>query len=397
MSFLQEWTYEMQTSALGRQIKEYACFVTLASIGQHQFRQFKYLNRQGVINDLHTPGVITTSVIFCGKPGSYKSELVRFMKRVLEATTECSLYPHDQCTREFLLSTLHEQQLTTTEVVDGKVKFKPVVSTIIIDELINFLNRREYVEPLIGTLNALLDQPPAYAVGTHKRGSEILRRPICNFIAACAPSWFRYLPEALFSGGFAGRCGFYGVPYPTDADRQPRGSVCIDKVESPQRLASYLENNLPPGPLVLTADAIKQYDSWEMEWGKEDAHPLEVLDEWFKRRVIQCVRLAGGIAMAHDRLEVTLGDMEWANVHMRHIEQTLEHVWFEVEGDAPTQHKMLQVALTSKALTLGEIEAIAIRHLRSPLVAQRIIDWWLSHGMLVQSSKERDKWVLHTA
>lgn len=401
--FRDEWMREMSTSALGQQVKEFACYLTLASLGQAQLRTFKYKNRFGQEQDLPAPGVMSQSTIFCGKPGSYKSELVRFIKRVLESTKSVLLYPHDQCTREYLLSTLHDQQMqgTVTETgEDGKIKVrrdKPIVTTVIIDELVNFLNRREYVEPLIGTLNALLDQPPSYAVGTHKRGTETIRRPILNFIAACAPGWFKNLPEQLFTGGFSGRCGFYGVPYPRDEDRQPRGSVCIDKVESPKRLADYIAEHLPLGPLVLTYESIQIHDNWEKEWGKEDAHPLECIDEWFKRRAIQTVRLAGAIAMSQDRLVITPGDMQEANRHLLHVQNTLEFVWFEIEGDGPTQHRMLQIALTAKPLTLSEVEGIAIKHFRSPMYAQRWIDWHISHGLLVVSEKEKGKWVLHTA
>lgn len=396
MSFLEQWLAEMSTSALGRQVKEYGCYQMLASLGQSQLRKFQYLNKYGVTHDLSAPGTMSLSTVFCGKPGSYKSELVRFIKRVLEATKSVQLYPHDQCTREMMLSTLHDLQATTVTSTNGKVNFKPLATTIVIDELVNFLNRREYVEPLVGTLNALLDQPPSYVVGTHKRGTELIRLPILSFIAACAPSWFKNLPEQLFTGGFSGRCGFYGVPYPRDEDRQPRGSICIDKVESPKRLATYLQEHLPIGSITLTYEAIQIYDQWEREYGKEDAHPLECIDEWYKRRCIQTVRLAGAIAMSHDRLMVTPEEMHEANKHMLHVQNTLEFVWFEVEGDGPTQHKMLQVALTAKALTLSEIEDIAIKYFRSPMYAQRWVDWHISHSLLVMSSKEKNKWVLHT-
>lgn len=403
MSFRDEWMHEMGTSALSAQVKEFGCYLTLASVGQAQLRTFKYRNHFGQLLDLPAPGTMSLSTIFCGKPGSYKSELVRFIKRVLEATKVARLYPHDQCTREFLLSTLHDQQAadqTPETGADGKIRInkeKPIVSTVIIDELVNFLNRREYVEPLIGTLNALLDQPPSYAVGTHKRGTETIRRPILNFIAACAPGWFKNLPEQLFTGGFSGRCGFYGVPYPRDEDRQPRGSVCIDKVQSPLRLAAYIAEHIPEGPLELSYESIQLHDAWEREWGREDAHPLECIDEWFKRRAIQTVRLAGAIAMSQDRLVVSSADMQEANRHLSHVQNTLEFVWFEVEGDGPTQHRMLQVALTSKPLGLPEIETIAIKHFRSPMYAQRWIDWHITHGMMTKSKEQPEKWVLHTA
>lgn len=162
-------------------------------------------------------------------------------------------------------------------------------------------------------------------------------------------------------------------------------------------MAAYLQEHLPNGPLTLTYEAVSLHDGWEQEYGKEDAHPLECIDEWFKRRCIQTIRLAGAIALANDRSTITPQDMLEANKHMLHVQRTLEFVWFEVEGDGPTQHRMLQVALTSKPLALSEIETIAIKHFRSPMYAQRWIDWHLSHGMLIQSTTESGKWTLHTA
>ena len=362
---------ETTCSALPATVKELACYLCISSFAQHQERQFKYRTQTGNVFDLPHVKIIANSCILSGKPGSYKSETVRFIKRILDATKIVYNYPHDQVTREFLLSTLVQEQIAKQQTS------MPV--TIIIDELVNFLNKKEYVEPLIGTLNALLDQPDVYSVGTHKRSTEAIKRPIANIIAACAPSWFKYLPEALFTGGFAGRCMFYEVPYPSDDDRQPRGAVCVPGAEA--RLAASLLG-LPNGHLILSTTSIAMHDQWEMEWGKEDAHPLGVLDEWLKRRAIQTVRLAGAVALSQNSIIIEEEHMLEANKHLEHVKKTLERVWFEVDTDAATAHKMLQIALAGKAISLVDIENLAVRHLRNPAYAQRVISWWLDHSIL---------------
>lgn len=375
MNLLEMWMDETTCSAVPAQVKEMACYLTIAAVCQAQQRTFKYLNPAGVEFDLGHVKVLSLSCILSGKPGSYKSETIRFMKRIMEETGIIFLYPHDQVTREFLLSTLVQEQ--------QQKQLPAVISTVMVDELVNFLNKKEYVEPLIGTLNALLDQPPAYAVGTHKRGTETLLKPIVNMYAACAPAWFKFLPEALFTGGFAGRCMFYDVPYPSDDERQPRGKVCHAGAE--KRLAAALLN-MPNGYLKLTNKAINQYDVWEQEWGKEDMHPLPVLDEWFKRRAIQTVRLGGAVSLANGTNMVDEDHLLEANKHLEHVKKTLEKVWFEVDSDASTAHQMLKINLATygqKGLPLRDIENMAVRHLRNPAYAQRVLSWWIEHQILV--------------
>lgn len=371
MNILDLWLQETTCSAIPSQVKEFACFLAVAAVAQNQERRFKYKSYAGQISNLPHIKICSLSVIMTGKPGSYKSENIKFIQRVLAASKLVYLYPHDQCTREFLLSTLVQEQTQR--------KSPSISATIMIDELVNFLNRKEYVEPLIGTLNALLDQPDKYAVGTHKRQTETLYRPLANIYAACAPSWFKYLPEALFTGGFAGRCMFYEIPYPSDDERQPRGMVCLSGAEA--RIAAALQH-MPKGDFILTPSAIAQHDVWEMEWGKEDVHPLPVLDEWFKRRAIGTVRLAGAIALSTGTTDVDDYHMLEANKHMEHVKKSLERVWFDVDADAATAHKMLQMALAGKAMHLKDIEALAVRHLRNPAYAQRVISWWMQNDIL---------------
>lgn len=372
MDILDQWMQETTCSALPDQVKEFACYLTVSSVAQAQERRFQYTTPGGVVLDLPHVKIISTSTIISGKPGSYKSECVRFIKRILERCSPLTyVYPHDQCSREFLLSTLVQEQIAK--------KLSSISCTILIDELVNFLNKKEYVEPLIGTLNALLDQPDSYAVGTHKRQTETVVKPVANIIAACAPSWFKYLPEALFTGGFAGRCMFYDVPYPDAQARQPRGAVCLPGAE--QRLAHSLLN-MPNGSLVLSNRAIKLHDTWEMQWGGEDFHPLAVLDEWYKRRAVCSVRLAGAVALSHGTTLVDEDHLLEANKHLEHVKKTLEKVWFDVDADAATAHKMLMVALSGRDMALPDIELLAVRYLRNPGYAQRMIDWWINHSML---------------
>lgn len=394
MSFLDEWLTEMSCSAVNRQTKEFACYLLMGSVAQSQLRKFEYQNRQGIQAPLPHCKTASLSCILSGKPGSYKSETVRLIKRVLQDLYPADVYPHDQVTREYLVSTLQALQQRVTKNPDASKPGKqfsttmpPLPITIIIDELVNFLNRREYIEPLVGTLNTLLDQPPVYAVGTQTRKDEVVYNPVVNLIAACAPSWFKYLPEPLFTGGFAGRCLFYNVAYPSDEDRQPRGQIVQDG--GVERLAEYVRRNTPKGNLVLTYEAILKHDVWEKEWGREDAHPLSVLDEWYKRRLVQTTRLAGAIALAHDSTTITPQWLDDANEHMTHVGKTLEEVWFEVEGDQSTQHKMLQLALANKAMTWAEIEDLAVKYLKSPVIAHRIIDWWVKHDVLLEGKGSR--------
>lgn len=387
---IDHWLSEMHTSALPKQVKEMACYLTIAQILTAQKRQASWTSSGDMVFPLHHVKTISMSCILVGKPGSYKSEAVRFIHRVLDRYSDRAMktmnphkppvyiYPYDQCTREYLCTCLSER---SKEVPEVQV-------TMLIDELVNFLNKREYVEPLIGTLNSLLDQPPKYNVGTQKRKSELITKPIGALIAACAPGWFQYLPVALFTGGFAGRCMFYGVPYPRDEDRQPMGSICGEGAE--ERLGELLYY-MTHEPLTLDSDASKIYMEWERLWGKEDAHPLEAIDEWYKRRAIQVVRLASCIGLSRDRHIINPEDMYEANFHMTHIQNTLESVWEELDGDYPTRYKMFRLQLIHQAYTLTEIEHMAIKYLRTPSQAHSTIDWWVNRGILCPV--EGGKWI----
>lgn len=369
--FLEEYLKETSTSALSTQVKEMAAYMCCAALGQAQTRKFFYRSAGGVLTPFQQIKILSLSFILCGKPGSFKSETIRLMKRIMR-TAGLPVYPHDQVTREYLLSTLSKMAVKRT---DGKA-----ISMILVEELVNFLNRREYVEPLVGTLNSLLDQPDDYGVGTHKRGTETLKSPLVSFFGACAPSWFQYLPEALFTGGFAGRCLFYWVPYPAKEDRQPRGQAAHEGAA--ERLGKTLKQ-VPDGDLILTQEAIRFFDQISNQWSEEDAHPLPVIDEWLKRRAIQTVRLAGAVAMADFRTDVTKEDMDAAHKHLEHVTETVENVWFEVGGDIASQHRMLRLHLHSKlGWKLKELEEVAIKYLRSPMAAHKVIDWWLQHQIL---------------
>lgn len=377
----------MSTSAIPRQVKEYACYLFLGQLSQAQTRRIEWTTSHGEVHPLKHAKVVSLSSILVGKPGSYKSECVRFINKVCDRYNEACvaqpkqhlvpilIYPHDQCTKEMLLTTLS----TMAKERGSADELHPIQTTILIDELINFLNKREYVEPLIGTLNSLLDQPPKYSVGTQRRQTEFIPHPIASIIAACAPSWFRYLPEALFTGGFSGRCAFYGVPYPKDSERQPMGSVSLhDGDIRLGKLATYL----PSGDFTMDPKASNLYMNWEREFGREDAHILEALDEWYKRRAIQSARLAGCIALSSGQTLIELHHMEEADFHMKHIEKTLEKVWEEIDGDYPTRHKMLVTSLSGSEMPMSEIESIAVRYLRTPSQAHATLDWWLNHGFL---------------
>lgn len=374
--FLQEYLKETVTSALSDQVKEMMAYLCCGGLAQCQKRHFYYLNPQGVKIKFQQIKYANLSIILCGKPGSFKSEAIRLCKRIFKSAG-LPVYPHDQVTREYLLSTLSK--------LGAKQEGGEAISIILVEELVNFLNRREYVEPLVGTLNSLLDQPDEYGIGTHKRATEILKKPLVSFFGACAPGWFQYLPEALFTGGFAGRCLFYWVPYPERADKQPRGQIAQEGAH--ERLGQLLQR-VPQGDLTLSFEAIRFFDSLSNQWAEEDSHPLPVIDEWLKRRAIQTVRLAGGVALSNDRTEISRTDMQTAHEHLEHVTNSVEQVWFEVGGDISSQHRMLRIHLMGRLRwDLRELEEVAIKYLRSPMAAHRIIDWWLNHGILAHDKK----------
>jgi len=389
--FMDTWLDEMTTSALREPAKKLACILAVASYAQYQKRRFWYLNPNGVKERLPHTKVLSISCILTGRPGSYKSETVRMVRRVLDETKQVNVYPHDQVSREYLVTTLaamQSAQVKATEIYDSNTKTikipknpPPITCTICIEELINFLNRREYVEPLVGALNTLLDQPPSYGAGTQRRQSEIIHRPIINFIGACAPSWFHQLPESLFTGGFAGRCLFYTVPYPRDEDRQPRGQICKDGGE--ERLAHLLTHGgIPDGDITLDNPTIRIHDRMEAEWGRELAHAIPVLDEWYKRRAIQTTRLAGAIALAHCSDTVQLEYWDEAHTIMQEVEKTLEEIWFETAGSQEVQYNAFRLDVGDKLHAWQELEAKAVRHFRSVRVAQSSLDWWRENDIL---------------
>lgn len=377
---IDEWLTQTACSASREETKRMACYLTVAQVAQTQQRIFEYETTAGRRFPLPHLKVLSLSCILVGRPGSYKSETVRLIWKILDQYNILSLdmesdppavplYPHDQCTREFLLTTLSKQQ-------DDD---QPCHSSIIIEELVNFLNKREYVEPLIGTLNTLLDQPPKYSTGTQRRGSETLNQPIVSFIGACAPGWFEYLPAALFTGGLAGRIPFFGVRYPKDSERQPRGAASIAGAD--RVLATEL-HNMPSGNLLLSPAAIKLHDQLELKYGKESVHPMAAVDEWYKRRVIQETRVAGCIALAQGTTQITPHHQEEAISIMDHVCKTLEGVWFETTDTMAEQMRMFTSMIQGKSLHVTEIESIGFKCLKSSVTVHRIMDWWMNKGIL---------------
>ena len=150
---IDEWLTQTACSASREETKRMACYLTVAQVAQTQQRIFEYETTAGRRFPLPHLKVLSLSCILVGRPGSYKSETVRLIWKILDQYNILSLdmesdppavplYPHDQCTREFLLTTLSKQQ-------DDD---QPCHSSIIIEELVNFLNKREYVEPLGSSL-----------------------------------------------------------------------------------------------------------------------------------------------------------------------------------------------------------------------------------------------------
>ena len=382
---LEEWLNETNCSAIVREVRELSCYMAVGQWTQAHQKKIFWRNRQGVVFPLEHAKVISLSCILAGDPGSYKSEAVRFVKKVCRAYNDLVLsrmspthqpipiFPYDQVTKEFLLTDLAQQ---TKLLADANA---PCITTIFIDELINFLNRREYVEPLVGLLNSLLDQPPEYAAGTQKRQGELIKRPLVSLFAACAPSWFKYMPEALFTGGYSGRCPFYWVRYPSDKERQPFGQVAHDGAD--RRLAEILWH-LPQQDIVLTPDSIDIYAKWERDFGKEKAHDIQALDEWFKRRAIQSVRWASSISLAHGETEVTPEFMNEANKHMNWICQTLERVWEELDSDDSTRYRIFVSQLVGKEFSESQLFDLGVKCMKYSMRASSIIDYMKKSSIL---------------
>lgn len=395
---LETWLDETTPSAIPSQVKEWCCYLTIAQVLQARGQTLYYANTSGATFHLEHVKTISLSCILTGDPGSYKSEAVRLMKKVcmayndlalamenLHLTKPCvNVYPHDKVTSEWLLTTLYKWSK------EREGSEESTCTSIFVDELVTFLNRKEYVAHLIGDLNCLMDQPPSYGVGTQKRQDEIILNPVASLLAACAPSWFKFLPEPLFTGGFTGRCMFYGVPYPKDEDRQPRGSAV--RKGGALRIAKALFN-MPDTPLVMTPEAIALYDTWERAWGKRRVHPLQALDEWFKRRAILSARLAGCVALAQYETSVTVHHMQRANFHMEHVLNTLEAVWEEIDSDDSIRFRVLQTALVGKALNDVELLDLAVDKMRSSGKAMQILDYMKRVGIIVP---KEGKWQFPT-
>jgi hypothetical protein len=364
---------------------------------QAQLKTLEWENSSGHRFPLEHAKVVSLSAILCGDPGSYKSEAVRLINKVLDAYNELVLlripqdqvpipiYPFDKVSNEFLLSCLAQQSV-------GQPEGSPTISTIIVEEAINFLNKRDYVEPLIGTLNSLVDQPPKYATGTQKRQGEFIKRPVVSILLACAPGWFKHLPEAVFSGGWTGRCMFYNVPYPKDEDRQPLGKA----IESggAGRLAEVMYH-FPKDPIILSYESIRIYEKWEREFGRHKAHPLPAIDEWLKRRAIMAVRFASAVALSNYETRVTPRYMEEADFHMRHIQVTLESVWDQIDSDDTTRYNALVQLLRGRILTEEELLNLAVARMKSTQRAMGILSYMKMNGILV--APEFGKWKLNTA
>lgn len=393
MNFLDQWLSETGCSAIPRRVKELSSYLTIAQWCQANQRTISWQNKAGQFFPLEHAKVISLSAFLCGDPGSYKSEAVRLIGKVLGHYNDLvmsrlppdnapiPIFPYDKITNEYLLTCLAQQSQQLPED-------QPTISTIIVDEAINFLNKRDYVEPLVGTLNSLVDQPSRYTTGTLKRQTEVIRRPIVSVILACAPGWFKHLPEAIFSGGWTGRCMFYAVPYPKDEERQPLGKV----VESggAARLAESLYY-LPKGQITLSVEAIETYIKWETQFGKYKAHPLPAIDEWMKRRAIMAVRLASCIALAHGEVFVSNFHMDEANRHMEHIQATLEMVWDEIDSDDSTRFQTLLSLMRGRKFTEEELLSLAVTRMKSTSRAMQIIYYMKQSGMVVSDGS---KWQL---
>lgn len=381
---IDDWLTQTSTSGLPQQVKEMACYLAIAQMTTAQERTVAWSTRDGHTHLMGNVKIISLSAILVGDPGSYKSETVRLIGRVLSAYNKMVLknmkpdhppvpiYPHDQVTREHLISTLSQQAHSNPQ--------GPTISCIIVDELINMLNKREYVEPLIGTLNSLLDQPEKYAAGTQKRQTEYIPRPLVSLLGACAPGWFQYMPEALFTGGYAGRCIFYGVPYPRDEDRQPFGRACAPAGEDVLGESLY---NIPTEPLVLDSYASKLFMAWDKDYGRQHAHPLPAIDEWYKRRAIQAVRLACCICLSRNEVVVTCDHLEEADKHMRHIEKTLVYVWDQIDSDQLTRYRTIKSRLMGRELTMLELEDSIIEVLKNIRAGHSLLNQWREAGLIV--------------
>lgn len=223
---------------------------------------------------------------------------------------------------------------SASEAFEYKEEWHPMSPlTLAASELGSLLNLQD--RDMINLLIELWDGKKSYEKVTKMSGNDIIEAPWINMQAGTTPHWIAdNMPQAMIGGGLSSRCIFvYGntkekyIAYvdehvgDTDADQR---LMLIQDLEQISMMC---------GPFVITPEARKWGREWYEAFWKDAVSRMDdqMLEGYAARKQTHLHKLAMVLSASRGHsLEITLEDLQLANVMLLDIEKDMNKVFSRI-------------------------------------------------------------------
>ena len=242
--------------------------------------------------------------------------------------------------------------------------------TLAAGELGSLLNTQD--RDMINLFIELWDGKKHYEKITKMSGNDIIEAPWINMIAATTPHWIaENVPTSMVGGGFTSRCVFvYAehkerfVPF---VDEQVSGEDADYRLSLIQDL-EHISTKLA-GPYVISAEARDWFRKWyEDYWSStEDRMNDQMLEGYAARKQTHMFKTALILAASrHDRQEITLDDLQLANVMLEELEADMSKVFSPIGRTEVSLNAERFIAYVQSKGTIPYAEAYRVVHAQFP-------------------------------
>lgn len=241
--------------------------------------------------------------------------------------------------------------------------------TLAASELGSLLNLQD--RDMINLLIELWDGKKSYEKVTKMSGNDIIEAPWINLQAGTTPHWIAdNMPQAMIGGGLSSRCIFvYGntkEKYIAYVDEHVGDSDAALR----EKLIQDLEKiSLLMGAFRISPDARKWGRAWYESFWKDALSRMDdqMLEGYAARKQTHLHKLAMVLSASRgDSLEISIDDLQLANVMLLDIEQDMHKVFSRIGRTEDSMQAERFIDFVKRKGTISYEEAYRMIHIYFP-------------------------------
>jgi hypothetical protein len=261
-------------------------------------------------------------VLVAGAGQCRKSTAIDFAEKILRLQTNPPNFVGQKATPEALIDSLRLGRGDTTQVRLSHTGFAMV------DELVNFVNRRSYEAGLTDLLVPLFDCKDSFEYRTKARGIEQIEKACFGMLGGTTVDLIRdKLPREIIGSGLTSRMIFVFVETPNEPVPLPflsarKQELLVECGEAVDRIARV------SGQIVISPRAKTYFEKTYIAFYKTSPlYQIKTLKAYASRRYVYLLKVAMVLAMSQEEgMTLELRHLEGADEILSRVELKLHRV-----------------------------------------------------------------------